>query len=1418
MRRSRGARIKRVLDEDDDEDSKTFYPSCTSTSVTLQPEASTSHDAATSPSQSARSLSYGPLSDETETLQPTNPQHFEPQSNSNSVPSTTPLLQASTNRDPQSLHSRATLFADSPGNLSNSSLYRNSSSSKEPFTEFVLFSDTEEAPVNLQDSPDEPPSFCASPSASELSASSRTKVTARSARATAKKTSAPRTKRVKRSQSKRTKDGAQNEEAKAWEQLFTCATEDPPIPGTDDPLNEGPISEQDTDEESIHSNVDTESNDGDTQPRINAWCDLLSQVVSQHKGHIGVQREKRKKTAKKRDVVSSKKRAKEATVPPSDTTSEITTSNIIEEKKTAPEAQTSEFLEENASHNMGSPTTDHTQHRTSDETPFSDSLFSPRKRHGNSDDDEDATDDDSDTVDFDSALAQINAAYHEEYLREKEKKLKNIEASHASRRKVMSEVKKYRYKNLLVTTLRYLCPQYPLWTERDSLADDDDSTSIPVTVSSTSGSKSSKKPLLLPVVAFPLRCQFDPVRPGRKLTPEAQQKAAVELRADWSHKSHAARKWCALEGLLRGPKTPATQQDRLRIAIESKWMATDMDAAQWLDKDTARRRLSEEFPQELEDLDNLVEPSNDDLHQVQTLLQRLHKFRRWADMRPKKTGKNSFLSKFVKTAATAVDSALDAEKKQNRGISSTCVINSLQPNSSTSCSTFPSQQDNSSEVKEPLTFPCPEKQANIEAYGPTIATQLTEITTGAPAVSALVEIPTTDTADVQTGRPHTTTEKHSAVNSGTKPPDYCTTYNDDQSTLPLITTPTTGANNGSLDSTQDKGQSVNRSYKSCTKPIQKTMTSFFSIKKSSADGAPSQNGAPGAAWALESDESGPSHGADLRHQQDLGGASTKWKALADMSYKDTTAPSSSSVSFTAGPITEIARNPHEDVSMMPPPQKNSVNTTSIKDQPLDVNDENKPRQIFPKVTVSNSDDGVRARQESPRKNSASTDLFVEADVNAALERSFASTEQPQTTTTETADFLAGDDCFKGGSPRETRISTDSSMATHLLRSERQACDKPVNTYLQKVRRDASQKVKLRYVDQLAQEGESESDSDENTKKKHRQKKNKDEAEHEEEEEDDDNASEGAAFLEDLVANVEELPTEHEQGVRDLLNHQLEMDAEKRYKRFFTMEGVKQVREERAGRETEGFINLTRRQLERRAEAEHEDKREMEEEIALEALVEELRWKQRSNSFGQSTYSDSDAASDFSNDSQPSQGSQDAPLFTLQHHNADFSSIQARRTRKKATVNSNSAADIHLATSPSRGLSNFKSSSSSAEAHPAFNFAAPTVDPFLAAVFSTSSTTNNSITQPSTEQPSRLNDTLPSFFRLYKSSHSSQDVAATHVTSMARVLCVESRQKPIGYKNSFGPQQRAKGRSQGFKERLYESNSSTIGIKRAAPQT
>lgn len=455
------------------------------------------------------------------------------------------------------------------------------------------------------------------------------------------------------SRKQRKKQAASNEddeEAKAWSQLFACSASQ--CDSRDAPFETSSTwrDEDDDDDEksadtgSVQAEDDLNDDEGAAQPRVNVWCDLISQVIGQ-RGALKKKRKSGKKTNRKAPL-DGPPRSTKVSPAPSLSFSQASTEQQLN-KNGQPVTPLNTCFED-----MGCADAEQVlpiQQPNGCSVNDNESPSNKNVVHGESNDDnerlfdgdEEESEDGSDSVDFESALAEMNASSHREYLREKEKRLQDLAASHESKRKAMLELKESRHKILLVTTLRYVCPHHPLWTEQHSLADDDDtslsSTLMPSTVNA-GGTKGGNKPLLLPLVSLPLRCQRDPLRPGRTLPVEAQYKAATELRAEWSHKWHAARKWCALEGLLKSPQPhQSTTQERLRTSIESKWMGTDVEHGQWLDRSLAHHHLSNAFPREMEILHRLTEPSEDDLLQVRALLHHIQKFRRWGDVRiPKK--------------------------------------------------------------------------------------------------------------------------------------------------------------------------------------------------------------------------------------------------------------------------------------------------------------------------------------------------------------------------------------------------------------------------------------------------------------------------------------------------------------------------------------------------------------------------------------------------------------------------------------------------------------------------------------------------------------------------------------------------------------------------------------------------------------
>lgn len=359
--------------------------------------------------------------------------------------------------------------------------------------------------------------------------------------------------------------------------------------------------------------------------------------------------------------------------------------------------------------------------------------------------------------------------------------------------------------------------------------------------------------------------------------------------------------------------------------------------------------------------------------------------------------------------------------------------------------------------------------------------------------------------------------------------------------------------------------------------------------------------------------------------------------------------------------------------------------------------------------------------------------------------------------------------------------------------------------------------RARFIDHFAEEGESDCETD--TEKVQRVSRVSHSSDENEEE---PSTAEDVGFLQDLVAEADEAPTEYEQEVRTLLQQQLAMDAEKRYRRFFTMDGVKEVRAERAGQDFDKNAErlLTQRQLERRAAAEREDVECMEEEIEIEALVEELRWKRRYGKEKYATDSDDDVS-----DRASENADEEGPIFDLearqqtsfQHANPTLTAAQAVVSRNNRMTASSSNPDILPSTvMPTQSPLHVSSNTLMCETHPAFHFAAPSTDPFLSALFKNQNLEDSEASLQREKNASFSDQTqnhVPSSFFPQRPGSNKNTSPAQVSTSMAALLCVNSRVKPSKKRYTKSSHHPSTYPTKSFKERLHEA---TQSVARASP--
>jgi hypothetical protein len=344
----------------------------------------------------------------------------------------------------------------------------------------------------------------------------------------------------------------------------------------------------------------------DDVPRFNAWTQLISQVVPKS-SHI--KRYKTEDFCQKQECVSQKI---SPCLSPDSQLNDVTPALNLQESET---------------HSI-----------PSDTLKSSDILWEDNMSHTSLIPNKEISESENLTIDPDLAMDEFNFQLNEEYDSSRQERLQRLEASENQRKKLISEHEKYRAKHLLLTTLKHLCPHYLLWTEKNRLCDDEDNDHVSTTFTIDSESCTLKKIKSMPppCVALPFSCQVSLMAPKKRLLEEDQQKAAAELYTQWCNKTHSSRKWCLVEGFLCPASKPTNYREKFCQKLECQWLTTETDSYEWLNKRFAKEQLQKEFPQDMEYLNKLIEPSEADLLEIDSLLERIKKFRRWKSSKHKK--------------------------------------------------------------------------------------------------------------------------------------------------------------------------------------------------------------------------------------------------------------------------------------------------------------------------------------------------------------------------------------------------------------------------------------------------------------------------------------------------------------------------------------------------------------------------------------------------------------------------------------------------------------------------------------------------------------------------------------------------------------------------------------------------------------
>jgi hypothetical protein len=285
--------------------------------------------------------------------------------------------------------------------------------------------------------------------------------------------------------------------------------------------------------------------------------------------------------------------------------------------------------------------------------------------------------------------------------------------------------------------------------------------------------------------------------------------------------------------------------------------------------------------------------------------------------------------------------------------------------------------------------------------------------------------------------------------------------------------------------------------------------------------------------------------------------------------------------------------------------------------------------------------------------------------------------------------------------------------------------------------------------------------------------------HSEEEDDDEEEEEEEdthKFLEDLICTTDCLKTEFESNARQLLNEQLEEDENKKYRALFTLEGLK----ERKKAYEKNDVKLTRRQIARQEEEEREKEKYMQEEMVLEALVEDVIWKKfhgKNNTPSINTSEESDTSIVMSS-SRHSSVSPECYRFGSQpfvpHVQHDFKETNVVVMQSDPNAYFTSREPIK------------KLGTHVEQCHPAFSFETPEEDPFLASIFC-----------PLECTPCNTANT-----NLYENSTSTLRVDSLNLTSLHDVLSLNSRSFSKRYSKPMSQTQPKSSKS--FKEQLYNA--------------
>lgn len=243
-----------------------------------------------------------------------------------------------------------------------------------------------------------------------------------------------------------------------------------------------------------------------------------------------------------------------------------------------------------------------------------DTLFD-QEVDGDSDAEEMISDEERNWVD--GIMKELVRGEQSEYILQQEKRLHARAEEQRNRHAASIEVQELRSKRVLLTMLRSVCHQRPLWSGALDKA--------------TLGSSINHQ--LIPFVALPQDLRDCALRRGFQPTQETLQKLGVELQTSWAHSTHSAMKWCSLEGLI-GLQTSSCAREKQRLALEAVWLGKSEEGILALDRVKADELLRKAYPIEMKQFDELMNPKVEDLIETQKLIEQIgNGIKRWMDDR-----------------------------------------------------------------------------------------------------------------------------------------------------------------------------------------------------------------------------------------------------------------------------------------------------------------------------------------------------------------------------------------------------------------------------------------------------------------------------------------------------------------------------------------------------------------------------------------------------------------------------------------------------------------------------------------------------------------------------------------------------------------------------------------------------------------